>query len=202
MSSTWRIAPVTLTGELVRLEPLAPEHHDGLIDAARDGELWELWYTSVPEPDGMRAEIDRRLQLAADGVMVPFTMIRRSDGAILGMTTYYALDPVVPRLEIGYTWNRGSAHGTGTNAESKLLLLSHAFDTLGCQCVGFRTQWQNHQSRAALERLGARQDGVLRAYGRHRNGALKDVVMFSVLAHEWPEVRAGLEHRLRRRRLR
>lgn len=202
MSSTWRIAPVTLTGELVRLEPLAPEHHDGLIDAARDGELWGLWYTSVPEPDGMRAEIDRRLQLAADGVMVPFTMIRRSDGAILGMTTYYALDPVVPRLEIGYTWNRGSAHGTGTNAESKLLLLSHAFDTLGCQCVGFRTQWQNHQSRAALERLGARQDGVLRAYGRHRNGALKDVVMFSVLAHEWPEVRAGLEHRLRRRRLR
>lgn len=202
MSSTWRIAPVTLTGELVRLEPLAPEHHDGLIDAARDGELWGLWYTSVPEPDGMRAEIDRRLQLAADGVMVPFTMIRRSDGAILGMTTYYALDPVVPRLEIGYTWNRGSAHGTGTNAESKLLLLSHAFDTLGCQCVGFRTQWQNHQSRAALERLGARQDGVLRAYSRHRNGALKDVVMFSVLAHEWPEVRAGLEHRLRRRRLR
>ncbi|QDQ98715.1 GNAT family N-acetyltransferase [Tomitella fengzijianii] len=200
VDSPWRIDPVTLTGSLVELVPLAPEHHDGLVDAARDGEMWDRWYTSVPEPDGMRAEVDRRLSLAERGEMVPFTAVRRSDGAALGMTTYYALDPVVPRLEIGYTWNRQSAHGAGTNAESKLLLLTHAFDVLGCQCVGFRTQWQNRQSQEAIERLGARRDGVLRAYGRHRNGVLKDVVMYSVLAHEWPEVRAGLEHRLRHRR--
>ncbi len=200
MNKPWRIDPVTLTGDLVQLVPLHADHHDGLVEATRDGEMWDRWYTSIPEPQDMRTEMDHRLKLASDLAMVPFTTIRRSDGAILGMTTYYELDPVVPRLEIGYTWNRESAHVTGTNAESKLLLLTHAFDTLGCQCVGFRTQFQNHQSRRALAHLGARQDGILRAYERHRNGALKDVVMFSVLAHEWPEVRAGLEHRLRHRR--
>lgn len=200
MNKLWRIDPVTLTGDLVELVPLHADHHDGLVEATRDGEMWDRWYTSIPVPQNMRAEIDHRLELASDLAMVPFTAIRRSDGAILGMTTYYELNPVVPRLEIGYTWNRESAHGTGTNAESKLLLLAHAFDTLGCQCVGFRTQFQNHQSRRALAHLGARQDGILRAHERHRNGALKDVVMFSILAHEWPEVRAGLEHRLRHRR--
>lgn len=200
MEDSWRIGPVTLTGSLVQLVPLSPDHHDGLVDAVRDGDMWDRWYTTIPEPGGMRAEIHRRLALADRGEMIPFSTIRRSDGAVLGMTTYNTFEPAVPRLEIGFTWNRESAHGTGVNAESKLLLLAHAFDDLGCQCVGLRTQWQNHQSRAALERLGARQDGVLRSFKRHRNGALKDVVMFSVLAHEWPEVRAGLEHRLRRRR--
>ncbi|GAB3133333.1 GNAT family protein [Tsukamurella serpentis] len=190
--------PVTLAGHLVTLEPLRPEHHDGLIDALGDGRMWDRWYTSVPSPQTLRAEIDRRLELQDRGEMIPFTAVD-AHGRVLGMTTYYDLDPSVPRLEIGYTWNRVSAHGTGTNPESKLLLLDHAFGTLGCECVGLRTQWANAQSREAIARLGAKQDGVLRSFRRYTNGALQDVVMFSVLAHEWPAVRATLRHRLRYR---
>ncbi|WP_163542615.1 GNAT family N-acetyltransferase [Occultella kanbiaonis] len=189
---------LTLTGHLVRLEPLSPAHHDGLVDAVQDGQMWDRWYTSIPRPEDMAGEIESRLERQARGEMLAFTALR-PDGTVLGMTTYYDWDPAVPRLEIGYTWNRASAHGSGTNAESKLLLLTHAFETLGCECVGLRTQWANHQSRAAIERLGAKQDGVLRANRRFRNGALLDAVLFSILRSEWPAVRANLEHRLRNR---
>lgn len=191
-------APVTLTGRLVQLRPLHIDDHDGLVEAVSEGRLWEsAWYTSVPEPDAVAAEIERRLGLLEKGEMIPFTAVDTA-GRIIGMTTFYDLDPAVPRLHIGYTWNRPSAHGTGANAESKLLLLTHAFETLGVYRVGLTTQWENHQSRAAIERLGAKQDGVMRALSRYRNGALRDSVEYSILEPEWPAVRAGLEARLAR----
>ncbi len=188
--------PVTLTGRLVELQPLDRSHRDGLIEAVQENDLWQTaWYTSVPAPDGVAAEIDRRLALAEKGEMVPFTAFDAS-GRVIGMTTYYDLVADVPRLHIGYTWNRPTAHGTGTNAESKLLLLRHAFETLGVFRVGLTTQWVNFQSRAAIERLGAKQDGVMRAISRYRNGALRDSVEFSIIEPEWPAVKANLEARL------
>jgi RimJ/RimL family protein N-acetyltransferase len=199
------IEPITLTGQHVILEPLSHAHHDGLTAAAQDGELWKLWYTSVPTPDGMAAEISRRLSLQEQGSMLPFTT-RLTDpatggpGRIIGMTTYMNIDAGMPRVEIGSTWNAASAHGTGTNVDSKLLLLRHAFETLGCPAVEFRTHWLNHQSREAIARLGAKQDGVLRNHSRTKDGVLRDTVVFSILEHEWPMVRNGLEHRLAKRR--
>ncbi|MDQ0649070.1 RimJ/RimL family protein N-acetyltransferase [Microbacterium natoriense] len=193
-------APVTLTGSLVELRPLDPSHADGLIDAVTEGDLWKnAWYTSVPSPDGVVAEIDRRISLIETGEMVPFTAFDAT-GRVLGMTSFYDLEADVPRLHIGYTWNRPSAHGTGTNAESKLLLMQHAFETLGVFRVGLTTQWVNFQSRAAIERLGAKQDGVMRAMSRYRNGALRDSVEFSIIEPEWPAVKANLEARLAKRR--
>ena len=192
------LEPVTLSGRLVTLEPLAPEHHDGLVEAVRDGELWKLWYTAVPTPEGMSAEIGRRLALQEAGSMLPFAARRNADGALLGMTTFMNIDAGLPRVEIGSTWNRASAHGTGTNAESKLLLLTHAFEVLGCPAVELRTHWMNHQSRTAIERLGAKLDGVLRSHTRTADGALRDTCVYSIVASEWPQVRAGLLHRLRR----
>ncbi|MFJ4029122.1 GNAT family N-acetyltransferase [Paenarthrobacter sp. NPDC089989] len=190
------IEPITLTGHFVTLEPLRMDHHDGLVDAARDGELWTLWYTSVPTPEGMAAEIERRLALQEAGSMLPFATRLKSTGKLIGMTTYMNVDPVLPRVEIGSTWNAASAHGTGTNPDSKLLLLRHAFETLGCPAVEFRTHWLNQQSRDAIARLGAKQDGVLRNHTRSADGALRDTVVFSILEHEWPAVRNGLEYRL------
>ena len=188
--------PVTLTGHLVELRPLSREHRDGLIEAVSEGNLRETaWYTSVPAPEGVDAEIGRRLALQERGEMVPFTAVDAT-GRPIGMTTLYDLEPTVPRLHIGYTWNRPSVHGTGTNAESKLLLLRHAFETLGVYRVGLTTQWVNFQSRAAIERLGAKQDGVMRAVSRYRNGALRDNVEYSIIEPEWPAVRATLEARL------
>ena len=198
------LEPLTLTGRHVILEPLAEEHHDGLLDAARDGELWKLWYTSVPAPDAMAAEIRRRLALQEQGSMLPFTT-RLIDpgtgrpGRIIGMTTYMNIDAATPRVEIGSTWNAASVQGTGTNPDSKLLLLRHAFEVLGCPAVEFRTHWLNHQSREAIARLGAKQDGVLRSHSRTSDGNLRDTAVFSILEHEWPAVRAGLEYRLDRR---
>lgn len=193
-------APVTLTGDLVELRPLDPSHADGLIDAVTEGDLWKnAWYTSVPSPDGVVAEIDRRISLIETGEMVPFTAFDAA-GRVLGMTSFYDLEADVPRLHIGYTWNRPSAHGTGTNAESKLLLMQHAFETLGVFRVGLTTQWVNFQSRAAIERLGAKQDGVMRAMSRYRNGALRDSVEFSIIKPEWLAVKANLETRLAKRR--
>lgn len=193
-------AAVTLTGELVELRPLERTHHDALVEAVEEDDLWKTaWYTSVPAPDGVAAEIDRRIALRESGEMVPFTAFDAS-GRALGMTTYYDMVADVPRLHIGYTWNRPTAHGTGTNAESKLLLLQHAFETLGVFRVGLTTQWMNFQSRAAIERLGAKQDGVMRAMSRYRNGALRDTIEYSIIEPEWPAVRANLEARLARRR--
>lgn len=198
------LEPLTLTGRHVILEPLAEEHHDGLVDAATDGGLWKLWYTSVPAPDAMAAEIRRRLSLQEQGSMLPFTTrlidsATGGPGRIIGMTTYMNIDAATPRVEIGSTWNAASAQGTGTNPDSKLLLLRHAFEVIGCPAVEFRTHWLNHQSREAIARLGAKQDGVLRSHSRTSDGNLRDTVVFSILDHEWPAVRAGLEYRLARR---
>jgi N-acetyltransferase len=185
--------PVTLTGERVTLEPLRPDHHDELVAAASDGRLWELWYTAVPSPQTMRADIDRKL---AEPTTLPFTVRRNDTGAVVGVTTYLNAEPEVPRVEIGATWTAGSAQRTGVNAESKLLMLSHAFDVLGCLAVEFRTHWHNLQSREAIARLGAKQDGVLRNHRRMPDGSLRDTVVFSILDTEWPAVRNGLRYRL------
>ncbi|WP_417217461.1 GNAT family N-acetyltransferase [Arthrobacter sp.] len=193
------LEPVTLQGELVTLEPLSADHHDGLVDAVRDGELWNLWYTAVPRPEEMAAEIERRLALQRAGSMLPFAARRTCDAVLLGMTTYMNIDASLPRVEIGSTWNRASAQGTGTNPESKLLLLTHAFEALGCPAVEFRTHWMNQQSRAAIERLGAKLDGVLRSHTRTADGALRDTCVYSITAAEWPQVRSGLRFRLSRR---
>ncbi len=191
------IDPVVLEGKHVVLEPLRPEHADELVGAASDGRLWELWYTSVPSPERMREEIDRRVAEQAAGRMLPFT-VRRVGGAAVGMTTYMNIEPDVPRLEIGSTWTAASAQRTAVNTESKLLLLTHAFETLGCLAVEFRTHWHNRQSRAAIERLGARLDGVLRNHRRLPDGTLRDTVVYSITDREWPAVRTGLRARLER----
>lgn len=192
------LEPLTLRGSLVTLEPLSHSHHDELVDAVHDGELWNLWYTVVPTPEQMKAEIERRLAQQAAGSMLPFVNRRNSDGLVLGMTTYMDIDLELPRLEIGSTWNRASASGTGTNADAKLLLLTHAFEVLGCPAVEFRTHWMNVQSRAAIERLGAKLDGVLRSHRRMADGSLRDTCVYSIIESEWSQVRAGLRHRLAR----
>lgn len=199
------LEPITLTGRYVILEPLREEHHDGLVEAVRDGELWKLWYAGVPAPEQMAAEISRRLSLQERGTMLPFTTrLRDTDaggpGKVIGMTTYMNIDADTPRVEIGSTWNAASSQGSGSNPDSKLLLLGHAFDTLGCPAVEFRTHWLNHQSREAIARLGAKQDGVLRSHTRSADGALRDTVVYSILEHEWPMVRNALEFRLARQR--
>jgi RimJ/RimL family protein N-acetyltransferase len=191
--------PVTLTGGVVTLEPLQRGHTDELAAAASDGRLWELWYTSVPTPAGMAADVEARLAQQATGEMLPFVVRRNADGAVVGATTYMNLDLAVPRLEVGSTWTAASAQRTGVNAESKLLLLTHAFETVGCLAVEFRTHWHNQQSRAAIARLGAKQDGVLRNHRRMPDGSLRDTVVFSITDAEWPAVRSGLRHRLARR---
>jgi N-acetyltransferase len=188
--------PVTLTGAVVVLEPLHPDHHDDLVTAASDGRLWELWYTSIPTPEGMAAEIDARLARQAAGEMLPFTVRRTADGAVVGMTSFLDAEPDVPRVEVGATWTAASAQRTGVNAESKLLLLTHAFEVLGCLAVEFRTHWHNRQSRTAIARLGAKQDGVLRNHRRLPDGSLRDTVVFSITDAEWPAVRNGLRQRL------
>lgn len=190
--------PGTLRGKLVTLEPLAAEHHDELVEAVRDGEMWRRWYARVPSPDGMAAEIQRRLELQREGSMLPFTARRTDTGRVIGMTTFMHIDATTPRVEIGSTWNAESAHGTGTNPESKLLLLAHAFEVWGCPAVEFRTGFHNQQSRDAIARLGARQDGILRAHLREPAGYLRDTVVFSITQPEWPGVRLGLEHRVAR----
>lgn len=193
------VTPVTLSGRLVRLEPLSHDHHDGLVEAAGDGTMWDRWYTSVPRPDGMRAEIDRRLALQDAGTMLPFTAVRMTDGAVLGMTTFMDIVPSVPRVEIGSTWNRESTHGTGTNAESKLLLMTHAFEIWQVEAVRYRTHKMNLQSRAAIERLGAELEGILRADSIDEQGVVRDTAQYSIVARTWPMVKANLQHRLRRR---
>ena len=199
MASPLTVEPITLSGRIVRLVPLAPDQLPGLIDAARDGEMWDRWYTSVPRPEDMAAEVDRRLGLLAAGEMVPFTTIRQADDRVVGMTTFMDIQPSIPRVEIGYTWNGQSAHGTGTNPESKLLLMSHAFEVWQVEAVKFRTHRMNLQSRTAIERLGAELEGILRADALDRDGRVRDTASYSVLARDWPAVKAGLEHRLRHR---
>ncbi len=186
------IEPVTLTGSHVTLELLSKQHHDDLVAAAGDGELWKLWYTNIPEPAHMTAEIERRLALLESGSMLPFAIIERTTGRAIGMTTYMNIDVENRRVEIGSTWLRKSAQRTALNSECKLLLLSHAFETLGCIAVEFRTSSFNLQSRRAIERLGAKLDGVLRSHALHKNGTLRDTYVYSIVAAEWPAVRAML----------
>lgn len=180
----------------VRLEPLSLQHHDGLVEAAQDGELWRAWYTHIPEPSGMRAEIERRLSLQQTGTMAPWTIVDPTTGRALGMTTYMNIDAPNRHVEIGSTWAAASVQGTLVNPAMKHLLLSRAFDELDCICVEFRTHWHNRQSRSAIEKLGAKQDGVLRNHQLMPGGGLRDTVVYSILPTEWPTVRSGLEHRL------
>jgi RimJ/RimL family protein N-acetyltransferase len=186
------IAPVTLSGNNVTLEPLSKKHHDALVEAASDGQLWNLWYTNVPDPGGMMSEIERRLDLQGRGSMLPFTVIENATGRAAGMTTYMNIDADNRRVEIGSTWLRQGVQRTAVNTECKLLLLSHAFDTLGCIAVELRTSAANAQSRRAIERLGAKLDGILRSAGLHKNGTVRDTVVYSIIAAEWPAVRFAL----------
>ena len=188
--------PIALSGRHAALEPLAYEHHDALVEAVRDGELWKLWYTAVPAPEGMRAEIGRRLGLQQAGSMLPFAVRSLASGSIVGMTTYMNIDANNRRVEIGSTWYARSAQRTPLNTECKLLLLTHAFETLACIAVEFRTGFFNYASRRAIERLGAKQDGILRSHQRYADGSLRDTVVFSIIAPEWPAVKRHLEFKL------
>jgi RimJ/RimL family protein N-acetyltransferase len=187
--------PVVLTGRHVVLEPLQRGHADELVAAVADGRLWELWYTSVPSPDEMATEIDRRLAEQAAESMLPFT-VRRAGGAAVGMTTYMNIDAQSRRVEIGSTWYRKSVQRTHLNTQCKLLLLSDAFDTLECIAVEFRTHYLNLASRRAIERVGAKLDGVLRNHMRADDGTLRDTCVYSIIESEWPTVQSHLQWQL------
>jgi N-acetyltransferase len=187
--------PVTLGGLHARLVPLAREHHDGLCEAVRDGELWRLWYTAVPTPEAMAAEIERRLALQAAGSMLPFTTLD-AQGRVAGMTTYMNIDAKNRRVEIGSTWTRAGCQRSAFNTQCKRLLLGHAFEQLQCIAVEFRTHRLNTQSRRAIERLGAQLDGVLRAHQVGPDGTLRDTAVYSITAAEWPTVRSHLDWQL------
>ena len=189
------LEPVTLQGPHARLEPLSQDHHDGLVEAVKDGELWKLWYTFVPKPEDMRKEIDRRLELQAARSMLPFTVVA-ADGKIAGMTTYMNVDAPNRRLEIGSTWYAQRVQRSALNTQCKLLLLAHAFERLDCIAVEFRTHFFNHASRRGIERLGAKLDGILRSHPIAPNGTLRDTVVYSIIASEWPTVKAHLDYQL------
>lgn len=195
--SRW-IEPVTLKGEFVTLEPVSLAHCEGLAKAARDGELWKLWYTSVPHPDRVETYVTTALQWHEAIDALTFVARRKEDGEIVGSTRYFNVDSNNRRLEIGYTWYATSAQRTAINTEAKLLLLAHAFDQLKCIAVEFRTHWMNHASRNAILRLGAKQDGVLRHHQIGADGTLRDTVVFSIVAPEWPTVRHHLKFKLNR----
>lgn len=199
---SWIDPELVLTGSLVRLEPVRADHIPALTEAVADGRLWELHHTSVPEPQDVAAMVESRISLREQEKQYSFVTVRRSDEQVIGMTSFYNLDPVTPKLMVGYTWNRASAHGTGTNPDSKLLLLGHAFEVLGCQSVVLQTNFVNFASRDAIARLGARQDGILRNDTRDREGNLRDTVQFSILPHEWPTIRSGLQRRAGKNRQR
>lgn len=190
---------VTLEGRHVRLVPLARKHVDELADAVRDGDLHRLWYTFVPAPEDVSQEIERRLALRAAGTMLPFC-VQTPNGRAVGMTTYMDVDEGSRRVEIGSTWYARSVQRTPLNTEAKLLLLAHAFEQLDCIVVDLRTHAMNRQSRHAIERLGAKLDGVLRARTILPNGTIRDTASYSITAPEWPAVRANLEWQLERPR--
>jgi N-acetyltransferase len=190
--------PATLEGHGVRLEPLSLEHEKGLAAAADDGKLWELWFTSVPEPDQTRAYIDAALKGQSDGQMLPWVVRDAKDGSILGSTRYHDIIPAADRVEIGYTWYAQRCQRSHVNTACKLLLFTHGFEALKCKVVGLRTDNFNFRSQRAIEALGAKKDGVIRHHAPRRDGTIRDTVMYSVLATEWPDVRRHLESRLRR----
>jgi RimJ/RimL family protein N-acetyltransferase len=193
--SRW-IEPVTLVGEHVKLVPLSFEHEQGLANAAADGELWKLWYTSVPTPEGVRDWIAAALVMRDTLGAHPFAVIDPKSGDVVGSTRFFNVEAAHRRLEIGHTWYAKRVQRSPLNTEAKLLLLSHAFDTLNTIAVEFRTHFMNQQSRAAIARLGARQDGILRNHQIGRDGIYRDTVVFSIVEAEWPAVRANLRMKL------
>lgn len=188
-----------LKGQHAALEPLSQTHHDALVEAVQDGELWRLWYTAIPTPERMAAEIERRLALQATGSMLPFAVLDAT-GRAVGMTTFMNIDAVNRRVEIGSTWYRRAVQRSALNTECKRLLLAHAFETLDCIAVEFRTHYFNQASRRGIERLGAKLDGILRSHQINQHpdaaGSLRDTCVYSILASEWPTVRAHLDHQL------
>ena len=192
------LGPITLERDGIRLEPMMPEHVPALADAASDGRLWELWFTAVPPPDGMADYVTAALKGQQDGHMLAWVVRDLASGAIVGATRYHDIVPAIDRVEIGYTWYSQSRQRTALNTTCKLLLLAHAFDTLGCKVVGLRTDNFNFRSQRAIEALGARKDGVIRHFGLRRDGTPRDSVMYSIPASEWPDVRRFLELRLAR----
>jgi len=190
------IKPFELSGKYINLKPLTIGYCSDLITAVEDGNLWHLWFTSIPHPDGMAEEIERRLNLQKNYEMVPFVILDANTGLAIGMTTYCRLDPKNLRLEIGYTWYRKSYQKTPANTECKLMLLDYAFQQLGCAAVEFRTNAFNFNSRRAIERLGARLDGILRSARIMPNGVICDSYVYSILSCEWPAVKANLQYKL------
>ena len=190
--------PVTLEGNGVRLEPLAPVHVSGLAAAAADGRLWELWFSYVPEPEEAGTYIDGALEGQRAGHMLPWAVRELGTGAIVGSTRYHDIVRDIDRVEIGYTWYAASWQRSHVNTACKLLLLGHAFETLGCQVVGLRTDQFNFASQRAIEALGAKRDGVIRHHRRRRDGSVRDTVMYSILAGEWPGVKRHLTLRVAR----
>jgi RimJ/RimL family protein N-acetyltransferase len=193
--SRW-IEPVTLQGRHVRIEPMAPEHHDELVAAASDGELWKLWFTSVPRPEAMKDWIAAALAQREDSGAMPFVIRRLADGKLVGATRYFNISAANRRLEIGHTFYSRSVQRSAVNTESKLLLLTHAFEALECLGVELRTHFMNRESRRAIERLGAKLDGVLRAHMVMPDGSLRDTCVYSLIRHEWPAARSNLAFRL------
>src|ERR1700676_1292592 len=189
------LEPVSLSGPHAQLKPLSHDHVDGLIEAVKDGELWKLWYTLIPKPQDMAKEIDRRLALQAAGSMLPWTVFD-ADGSIAGMTTYMNVDAANRRVEIGSTWYAKRVQRSALNTQCKLLLLTHAFEKLDCIAVEFRTHFFNQASRRGIERLGAKLDGILRSHQLAPNGTLRDTVVYSIIAGEWPTERASLNYKL------
>jgi len=194
------VEPVTLERGPVRLVPLGLEHEAGLAEAAADGELWNLRVTSVPEPGATRAYIEAALRMRTEGHRFAFAVLDATTGRVIGSSSYHDIVPAVERLEIGYTWYGASHQRSAVNTTAKWLLMQHAFVTLGAQLVGWRTDNYNFASQRAIERLGARKDGVLRHHALRRDGTVRDTVMYSLTAGEWPEVKAHLEHQLRKPR--
>jgi RimJ/RimL family protein N-acetyltransferase len=192
------LGPVTLKDRGVRLEPLSPEHHDELVGAASDGKLWELWFTSVPAPAQTRAYIESAQSGQRAGHMLPWAVREQSSGKIVGCTRFHDIVTSIDRVEIGYTWYSKSRQRTGINTICKLLLLQHAFETVGCKLVGWRTDNFNFRSQRAIEALGAKKDGVLRHHHARRDGTVRDTVMYSMSAAEWPDAKRHLELRLAR----
>lgn len=192
------VAPVTLEGLGVRLEPLSPHHEDDIARAAADGQLWNLWFTSVPRPEETAAYIDTALAGQRDGHRLPFVVREMTSGAVAGCTSYHDIVPAVDRVEIGWTWYAASWHRTHLNTACKRLLLAHAFETVGCRVVGLRTDNFNFRSQRAIEGIGAKKDGVIRHHQARRDGTVRDTVMYSILASEWPDVRRHLDGRLAR----
>ena len=194
------LQPVTLERDGIRLEPLSPEHGAEIRDAVTDGELWKLWFTSVPEPAGVDAWLEAALAGQAQGAMLPWAVRELDSRKVIGSTRYHDIMPELDRVEIGYTWYRASRQRSKVNTLCKLMLMTHAFETLGCGVVGLRTDNFNFRSQAAIEALGAKKDGVIRNHRRRKDGSIGDTVMYSILAAEWPDVKRHLELRLARHR--